>query len=142
MRRGRLRRSGLRSLVVLVLVTLIALGGVIGSGWSPKLGLDLEGGFSVTLQPAEDTTDDVLDQAIEVIRARVDSLGVAEPEITRQGETIEVSLPGFTAAERARELVGPTAELRFRPLLNQLPMGVHNPDELTSTPGTRRTAWR
>src|SRR3546814_10987902 len=84
MRRGRLRRSGLRSLVVLVLVTLIALGGVIGSGWSPKLGLDLEGGFSVTLQPAEDTTDDVLDQAIEVIRARVDSLSSEERRVGKE----------------------------------------------------------
>src|SRR3546814_16092564 len=57
-----------------------------------------------------------------------------EPEITRQGETIGVSLPGVPDAERARELVGQTAELRFRPVLNQLPVGVDSLDELTSTP--------
>src|SRR3546814_12807302 len=94
MRRGRLRRSGLRSLVVLVLVTLIALGGVIGSGWRPKLGLDLEGGFSVTLHPADATTDDVLDQPLEAIRTRVDSLGVAVPELPPQGQPTHVSPPG------------------------------------------------
>src|SRR3546814_15448806 len=56
-----------------------------------------------------------------------------EPEITRQGETIGVSLPGVPDAERARELVGQTAELRFRPVLNQLPVGVDSLDALTST---------
>jgi preprotein translocase subunit SecD len=121
MRRGRLRRSGLQPLVVVVLLTLGALGGVLGAGWGPKLGLDLEGGFSVTLQPLEEAADESLDQAIEVIRSRVDALGVAEPEITRQGSTIEVSLPGVTDRERARELVGQTAELRFRPVISSIP---------------------
>lgn len=117
----RRRRSGLRPLVVFVLVVLGALGGVVGAGWGPKLGLDLEGGFSVTLQPITDTEDESLDQAIEVIRSRVDALGVAEPEITRQGSTIEVSLPGVTDRDRARELVGQTAELRFRPVISSFP---------------------
>jgi preprotein translocase subunit SecD len=133
MRHGRLKRSGLRSLAVLVLVTVGALGGVLAAGWGPKMGLDLEGGFAVTLQPAEEASEEVLDQAIEVIRSRVDALGVAEPEITRQGETIDVSLPGVTDAERARELVGQTAELRFRPVLSLLPIGVDSVDDLTTT---------
>ena len=104
-----------------VLVVLGALGGVVGAGWGPKLGLDLEGGFSVTLQPITEVEDESLDQAIEVIRSRVDALGVAEPEITRQGSTIEVSLPGVTDRDRARELVGQTAELRFRPVISSFP---------------------
>lgn len=133
MRRGRLKRSGLRSLVVLVLITVGALGGVLGAGWGPKLGLDLEGGFSVTLQPVAETSSEVLDQAIEVIRSRVDSLGVAEPEITRQGSTIDVSLPGVTDRDRARELVGQTAELRFRPVLASIPGSI---EDLLSTTTT------
>lgn len=133
MRRGRLRRSGLLPLVVVVLGTVGALGAVLSAGWGPKLGLDLEGGFSVTLQPVDEVSDDVLDQAIEVIRSRVDALGVAEPEITRQGSTIEVSLPGVTDRERARELVGQTAELRFRPVLLPLPLDVEDPEDITST---------
>jgi len=133
MRRHRLRNSGLKPLAGIVLLTVLVFGGVLVAGWGPKLGLDLEGGYSVILQPEEPTSSDVLDQAIEVIRSRVDALGVAEPEITRQGETIEVSLPGVTDAARAEELVGQTAELRFRPVLNQLPVGVDSVDELTTT---------
>ncbi|MEX2292154.1 MAG: protein translocase subunit SecD [Acidimicrobiales bacterium] len=122
----RRRRTGLRPLIVIVLLTLGALGGVLGAGWGPKLGLDLEGGFSVSLQPINEATDDSLDKAIEVIRSRVDALGVAEPEITRQGSTIEVSLPGVTDRERARELVGQTAELRFRPVLSSIPGSIED----------------
>jgi preprotein translocase subunit SecD len=135
MRRGRLKRSGLRSLVVLVLLTVGSLAGVLVGGWGPKLGLDLEGGFAVTLQPVGKASDEVLDQAIEVIRSRVDSLGVAEPEITRQGSTIDVSLPGVTDRERARELVGQTAELRFRPVLSSIPGAID--DLLASTTTTK-----
>src|SRR5690606_18134640 len=119
--RGRRKPSGLGPMWVRGVLTVGRLAGVLAAGWSPKLGLDLEGGFAVTLQPIEEASSDVLDQAIEIIRSRVDSLGVAEPEITRQGSTIEVSLPGVTDRERARELVGQTAELRFRPVLGRLP---------------------
>ena len=141
MRRGRLRRSGLRPLLVIVLLAMGSLAGVLAAGWGPKLGLDLEGGFAVTLQPVEDTSDDILDQAIEVIRSRVDSLGVAEPEITRQGSTIEVSLPGVTDRERARELVGQTAELRFRPVMAAIPGSVEDllATTTTSDPGDTTT---
>jgi preprotein translocase subunit SecD len=134
MRRNRLKRSGLGPLVLLVAITVGALGGVLAAGWGPKLGLDLEGGFAVTLQPVEDTSDEVLDQAIEIVRSRVDSLGVAEPEITRQGSTIDVSLPGVTDRERARQLVGQTAELRFRPVLSSIPGSIE--DLLSSTTTT------
>lgn len=121
MARGRLRRSGLRPAVLITLLAAGTLAGALAAGWGPKLGLDLEGGFAVTLQPVEEAPDDALDQAIEIIRTRVDALGVAEPEITRQGQTIVVNLPGVTDRERARELVGQTAELRFRPVLVVLP---------------------
>lgn len=134
MLRGRLKRSGLRPMWGLVVLTVGLLVAVLASGWGPKLGLDLEGGFAVTLQPIEDTSEEVLDQSIEVIRARVDALGVAEPEITRQGSTIEVSLPGVTDRERARELVGQTAELRFRPVLSGFPGSIE--DLLASTTTT------
>ena len=96
MRRGRLRRSGLLPVVVITLIAFGSLAAVLIADWGPQLGLDLKGGFSVTLQPVEDVPDDSLDQAMEVIRTRVDSLGVAEPEITRQGDTIVVNLPGVT----------------------------------------------
>jgi preprotein translocase subunit SecD len=109
------------SVVSLVVIVLLAVGGLVASisaGNSPQLGLDLQGGVAVILKPTADNVDpDQLDQAIEVIRSRVDSLGVSEPEITRQGNRIVVQLPGVSDANRALELVGKTAELRYRPLL-------------------------
>jgi preprotein translocase subunit SecD len=114
-----------RSLTVsLIAVVVVALGGLIAtlvSGNTPQLGLDLQGGASVVLQPRQKVPSGVLDQAIEIIRNRVDALGVAEPEITRQGSSIIVSLPGVKNKDRALEVVGETAQLLFRPVVQQLP---------------------
>jgi preprotein translocase subunit SecD len=116
-----MRRSGAVSLILIVVITLAALIGTLVAGNTPQLGLDLQGGASVTLLPAEDTPDDRLDQAIEIIRNRVDALGVAEPEITRQGGAIVVNLPGVEEQDRALEVVGRTAVLQFRPVLAVTP---------------------
>lgn len=125
-----MRRAGLPSLIVFVTVTVLAVAGVIAAGWRPLLGLDLQGGLSVVLKPKVDTDSDKLDQAIGIIRNRVDALGVAEPDISRQGNTIVVSLPGVKDQQRALDLVGTTAELRFRPVLAQVPIGT---DATTTT---------
>src|SRR5918992_5140383 len=116
-----MRRRPLPVLVGSVAVTLLAVVGVVVAGWRPLLGLDLQGGLSVVLRPAEDTDSEQLDQAIEIIRNRVDALGVAEPDIARQGGNIIVSLPGVKDQQRALDLVGTTAELRFRPVLQEVP---------------------
>lgn len=91
-----------------------------------KLGLDLQGGTSVTLQPRIEqgesgkVTAEAIDQAVEIIRQRVNSLGVAESEVSAQGtgvnRQIVISVPGETG-RRIVDLVGQTAELRFRPVL-------------------------
>ena len=80
---------------------------------TPVLGLDLQGGISVVLAPVGKFKPSSLDVAVDIIRNRVDSLGVAEPEISRQGDNIVVDLPGVKDREKARRLVGRTAELRF-----------------------------
>src|SRR5215211_7067052 len=116
-----MRRAGMPSLVAFVAVTVLAVAGVIAAGWRPLLGLDLQGGLSVVLKPKQDTDSDKLNQAIGIIRNRVDALGVAEPDIARQGSTIVVSLPGVKDQQRALDLVGTTAELRFRPVLAAMP---------------------
>ena len=118
-----MRRRLVTTLVAVVIVAAGSLAATLAAGWSPELGLDLQGGFSVVLAPEEgaDVDSDVLDQSITIIRDRVDALGVAEPEITRQGDTILVELPGVADQERARAVVGQTAELRFRPVLELLP---------------------
>ncbi|MCY4492341.1 MAG: protein translocase subunit SecD [Acidimicrobiaceae bacterium] len=112
----------------MTVIVVVAVAGVVytvASSNEPLLGLDLQGGVSVVLEPEpnEDgsaVTTEVLDQAIEVIRNRVDGLGVREPEISRQGSTILVQIPGVDDPQRAIELVGQTAELRFRPLYQEV----------------------
>src|SRR3954447_16814997 len=114
-----MRRARLTSLIIFVTVTVLAVAGVRLDGWRPLVGLDLQGGLSVVRKPKTDVDSDKLDQAIGIIRNRVDALGVAEPDIARQGNTIVVSLPGVKDQQRALDLVGTTAELRFRPVLAQ-----------------------
>lgn len=120
-----MRKNGLLSLII---TSLIAVGWLtytltLGGG-SPQLGLDLQGGTSVVLAPKAQTNTDALDQAIEIIRRRVDGLGVAEPEILRQGDFIVVSLPGVKDQERAIQVVGRTAKLQFRSVCQVLPTGL------------------
>ncbi len=73
------------------------------------------------LSPVGKYKPDALDVAVDIIRTRVDSLGVAEPEISRQGNDIVVDLPGVKDRAKAERLVGQTAELRFRPVLSPIP---------------------
>ncbi|MDP8970497.1 MAG: protein translocase subunit SecD, partial [Actinomycetota bacterium] len=93
---------------------------------------DLQGGVSITLLPAPgqgQIDQGVLDQTVAIIRQRVDALGVAEPDIARQGETILVQLPGVADREQAVEVIGRTAQLQFRPVLEALPPGAPGPTE-------------
>src|SRR5271154_4145752 len=82
----------------------------------PVLGLDLQGGISIVLFPVKGSDLSALNTATEVIRNRVDGLGIAEPDVQRQGGTIVVDLPGVKDRAKAEGLVGETAELRFRPV--------------------------
>jgi preprotein translocase subunit SecD len=119
-------------LVPLLLILVMAIGGLTATlvaGNSPELGLDLQGGVSVVLAPTESASGEALDQSVSIIRERVDGLGVAEPDITRQGDAIVVQLPGVENRERVLELVGQTAELRFRPVLGG-PPGTGGPGDL------------
>lgn len=108
---------------------------------SPRLGLDLRGGSQIVLE-ASDTErqaadDDALDRTLEVLRRRVDQLGVAEPSLQRSGsQRIIVELPGLTDPEQAVEVIGRTAQLEFRPVLAfGAPDEVVDPLEQTAEPG-------
>ncbi len=85
-----------------------------------RLGLDLQGGIHVVLRVKLEELDqggreDAVERAIQIIRNRVDGLGVAEPVIQKQGrDRIIVDLPGYTDANRAEELIGQTALLEFK----------------------------
>lgn len=107
-------------------VVMVAVFGVVANllaGNTPNLGLDLRGGASVTLEPRGEATDGALDVAVDIIRQRVDSLGVAEPEIVRQGSTIVVNLPGVEDQQRALDLVAVTGKVLLRPVLEVQPGG-------------------
>jgi preprotein translocase subunit SecD len=119
-----MRRNYLVPLLTIVILAIVAISTTLGLGKKPLLGLDLQGGASVVLQAKGEYKSEAIDKAKEIIRSRVDGLGVAEPEITRQGNNIVISLPGVSDQQKALDLVGKTAELRFRPVLRQL-----NPDE-------------
>ena len=115
-----------RALVILAVILVGLLGAALIQGaTSVKLGLDLRGGTSVTLQPrasndSNKITSEAIDQAVSIIRQRVNSLGVAESEVTAQGSgtnrQIVISVPG-DSGRRVVDLVGQTAELRFRQVL-------------------------
>ena len=100
------------------LLALVALALLSTTVWDnePLLGLDLQGGVSMRLIATEVVDEAMLDQTVEIIRDRVDGLGVAEPEVSRIQQGVMVSLPGVDNPERALALVGTTAEMRFRPV--------------------------
>ncbi|MBM3675759.1 MAG: protein translocase subunit SecD [Actinobacteria bacterium] len=109
-----------------LILTFTIIGGTfvatLTSGSRPILGLDLQGGIEVRLAPVGvGYSDSSLDKAVDVIRNRVDGLGVAETETKRDGDQIVVALPGVRDRDKARRLVGKTAELRFRPVLGLVP---------------------
>ena len=128
--------------ISILLLSILAFSGIafaIGAT-SFKLGLDLQGGTSVTLQPrieagaSGSVTSESIDQAVAIIRQRVNSLGVAESEVAAQGtganRQIVISVPGETG-RRIVDLVGQTAELRFRPVLVE---GAANATSVSSDP--------
>ncbi|HEY0189073.1 MAG TPA: protein translocase subunit SecD [Cellulomonas sp.] len=135
------RRHPARTLLTLGVLGVAVFGTVFAgtkladATWTPKLALDLEGGTQIILTPVTDDessiTSDTIDQAIEVIRQRVDSSGVSEAEITSQGGTnIVVSLPG-RPSEETLDLVRTSAQMEFRPVLTY-----GSPEATTDTSAT------
>lgn len=90
---------GRRRLLASVLLTSLACFGMlvlaVGLGWSPHLGLDLEGGLSVVYQPAHPVSKATLQDVANIMVNRADALGLAQPNITTQGNEVVVQLPGI-----------------------------------------------
>jgi preprotein translocase subunit SecD len=109
-------------------VMIVALVGITGLGvanagwtWAPKLALDLEGGTQITLSPqlesGQTVSSEQLDQAVSIIRQRIDASGVSEAEITTQGNSnVVVSIPG-TPDKATLDRIQSSAKLEFRPVL-------------------------
>src|SRR4051794_28972167 len=123
---------------------LLALGAVLASIYvlltSPaQLGLDLRGGTQITLETRDTATRkadaDATDRTLEVLRRRVDALGVAEPTLARAGQTrILIELPGVSDPRRAAEVIGRTAQLTFHAV-----EGIADPAQLTPLAGLDQT---
>lgn len=120
-------RKAVRSLtwlgVIIVALFGINAAGVIwgGGSWTPKLALDLEGGTQIILAPqladGETVSQEQLDQAVSIIRQRVDASGVSEADITTQGgQNVVVAIPG-ELDEQTRNRIESSAKLELRPVL-------------------------
>ncbi|MFD4879755.1 protein translocase subunit SecD [Streptomyces sp. NPDC058420] len=112
--------------LALILIAIVALtGGMFASGHNtPRLGIDLAGGTSITLRAVPEKGQESainktnMDTAVDIMNRRVNGLGVSEAEVQTQGSrNIIVNIPKGTNSEEARQQVGTTAKLYFRPVL-------------------------
>lgn len=121
-------KSSSRGSLIFLGVIIVAIFGSLFAGvkWSdatltPKLALDLEGGTQIILRPVTENNEAIssedINQAIAILRQRVDSSGVAEAEITSQGgQNIVVALPG-KPDQATLDLVRESAQMQFRSVL-------------------------
>ncbi|MFC5959822.1 protein translocase subunit SecD [Streptomyces pratens] len=112
--------------LALILIAMVALtGGMFASGHdTPRLGIDLAGGTSITLAAVPEAGQESainptnMATAVSIMERRVNGLGVSEAEVQTQGDrNIIVNIPKGTNSEQAREQVGTTAKLYFRPVV-------------------------
>jgi SecD/SecF fusion protein len=114
---GRVTDRTKNHLILLAMLVLLALTGVVAWAKSPVLGLDLKGGLEVVLKavpndPKNPPTDAQVDQAISIIRSRVDKLGVSEPEIRKEaGNQVSIALAGIKDPKAAASIIGSTGQL-------------------------------
>ena len=104
-------------LILLAMLVLLGLTGVVAVVRSPVLGLDLRGGLEVVLKavpndPKNPPTQDQINQAISIIRSRVDKLGVSEPEIRKEANNqVSIALAGIKDPKAAASIIGSTGQL-------------------------------
>ncbi|MER6415285.1 protein translocase subunit SecD [Streptomyces humidus] len=106
----------------LIALAVVALSLYVALTVPVHLGLDLRGGTQITLETrpagAADADSDATDRTVEVLRGRIDALGVAEPAIARSGaDRIVVELPGLQDPRKAADVLGRTAQLTFHQVL-------------------------
>ncbi|WP_246477585.1 hypothetical protein [Actinokineospora xionganensis] len=117
--RGMIGRAVLSAIVLAISAYLLLT-------TAPRLGLDLRGGTQIVLETHDSPTAEAdalaTDRTLEVLRRRVDALGVAEPMLARSGDNrIIIELPGLQDPKEAVEVIGRTAQLTFHPVLADQP---------------------
>ncbi|MFF7365144.1 protein translocase subunit SecD [Streptomyces sp. NPDC008125] len=131
-----------RSLALILIVMVALAGGMFLSGHTtPRLGIDLAGGTSITLQAKSQPgkpnaiNETNMNTAVGIIERRVNGLGVSEAEVQTQGSSnIIVNIPKGTNSEQARKQVGTTAQLYFRPVLTVEASGSDATPSASATP--------
>ncbi len=109
------------SLLVVVGIAIIFFGITIAAGWSPKLGLDLDGGLSVVYQTHTPVNSSELNTIVTILSNRVNA-GTTGATVQSQGKNqIAVSIPGEKNSEQVLATLGSTAQLLFRPSLCYAP---------------------
>ncbi|MFH8341583.1 protein translocase subunit SecD [Streptomyces sp. AM6-12] len=130
--------------LALILIAIVALtGGMFASGHTtPRLGIDLAGGTSITLtavnQPGQPNAINKtnMDTAVDIMNRRVNGLGVSEAEVQTQGDrNIIVNIPRGTNSKEAQQQVGTTAKLYFRPVLQREAQGATGQPSPSATKG-------
>ncbi|MEA4893449.1 MAG: protein translocase subunit SecD [Peptococcaceae bacterium] len=110
-------KKGKAAAVILVLALTVACAflAVNYLGDYLKLGLDLKGGVQIRLQAVGESSEKDIEKVMEIMNTRINSLGVTEPVIQKEGENrVLIELPGVQDPEEAIELIGKTAQLSFR----------------------------
>ena len=121
---ARRQRSLVVSLVIVVVIAVGSLAGTLAAHWSPRLGLDLDGGLSVIYKPARKVSQADLNQTVTILTNRVDALGVSGATVGTQGGNIIVQVPGVKNGQQILKTIGQTAQLYFRPALCRAPLFV------------------
>ncbi|MFV2196525.1 protein translocase subunit SecD [Nocardiopsis sp. LOL_012] len=138
-------QTGAQGRWIRALISLLVIVVAFGAAWfiPPRLGLDLSGGTQIVLEtqdgPDTPANAENTDKVIEVLRQRIDSLGVAEANMSRSGENrIIVELPGVQDPAEAAEIIGQTAQLGIHPVLGtgQSTTGVMPGDTANAPQGT------
>jgi len=115
------KRALWASLISIVLIAAIALGATMAAGWSPKLGLDLEGGLSVVYKTHTPVTSAQLSTVVTILNSRVNA-GTSGATVASQGKNeVAVSIPGEKNTQKVLQTLGNTAQLFFRPALCYAP---------------------
>jgi len=109
------------TLLVTVGIAMIAFFSTVAVGWTPKLGLDLAGGFQATYKPDIPVSAGEMQTVISILQNRIDALGVSGATINSQGGNVVVQVPGLANRNQLLNTIQQTAELLFRPVLCQAP---------------------
>ena len=105
------------SLLATIITVIAVFAANLATGTTPLLGLDLQGGASVILEPAEEASGEDLTVVRDLIRDELERSGIAEPNVRVQGDTIVVELPGVKDQQAALEAVDVSGIVELRPVI-------------------------